>query len=224
MQIALCIYCIGALQDFDQPAQANSPSTNRPGSSGNKIHDNIESSVDPPTVTGTQAYEPDPLEDILSDEMAQKATEELDQAMRMLVGDNPEMMQQLEQFALNMEETMSKLQFDEEAEYSDTESGSRRGSVGQMASASGDAKAEGLSVEEKLAQTMRELEKNAQEMKVSPSTTLCSCPAIVLCCSRMLRSLLAVLMIYSVQCLVYFLVMAIRNWEEVMQLLKACCQ
>jgi peroxin-19 len=158
---------IGALQDFDQPAQT---STNKSGSS--KGNESLESSVDPLTSTDTQAHNPDPLEDILSDEMARKATEELDQAMRMLVGDNPEMMQQLEQFAQNMEETMSRLQCDEDAEYSDTESGSRRDSARQMTGADEDAKAEGLSIEEKLAQTVRELGKNAQDMKnakVSPS-------------------------------------------------------
>jgi hypothetical protein len=206
-----------ALQDFDQPAQT---STNKSGSS--KGNESLESSVDPLTSTDTQAHNPDPLEDILSDEMARKATEELDQAMRMLVGDNPEMMQQLEQFAQNMEETMSRLQCDEDAEYSDTESGSRRDSARQMTGADEDAKAEGLSIEEKLAQTVRELGKNAQDMKVYQSQ-LCVVVQPLLCCPRMQRFLLVELMIYSVQCLVYFLVMVIRSCR-VMQLLKGCCQ
>ncbi|XP_062499710.1 peroxisomal biogenesis factor 19-like [Corticium candelabrum] len=155
-----------ALEDFDQPAKdcASKPSRHDPSL-------NIESSVDPPhTANPGHADSHDPIESLLSDEMAKKATEELDHAMKMLVGDNPEMAKQLEQFAHSMEETMLKLQQSEEQsegdECLDTKSDGREDGQSVSGGMTGqEAKAEALSIEENLAQTVRELEKNAQDMK-----------------------------------------------------------
>eukprot|EP00118_Oscarella_pearsei_P026094 m.309379 g.309379 ORF g.309379 m.309379 type:complete len:306 (+) comp46273_c0_seq1:21-938(+) len=127
-----------ALKDFDNPMKRPSEKT--------------ETSVDSHETDGSEA--PDPLDDeVVSDEVARKAAEELDQAMNMLAGENPEMFRQIEQFAKGFEEQFAEMQQQQSQPAEKPQPGS------------GGAEATPESVQDQLKKTLEDLQKNAEEIK-----------------------------------------------------------